>query len=92
MPENPPQGNMMKYTIIFAAAIAALVSAQNDGSQQTPLDDFIYSQESLDQFSWYHASEFDYVATNPTTGIAYTAHVLNVTSGDWLTGNAKIYI
>ncbi len=84
---------MLRHSLIFAAALAVLVSAQNDGSQRTALDDFVFSDESLSQFSWYHSSEFDYVGTNPWTGVGYSAYVLNMTSGEWLTGNfAKIRI
>ncbi len=81
---------MSKYSTFLVAAFAALVSGQNDGSQQTDLDDYVFSEESLSQYSWYHASEYDYVATNPKTGIAYTAYVINMTSGEWLTGNTNI--
>ncbi len=80
---------MMWSNSIIVAALATLVSGQNDGTQQTALDDFVFSEQSLSQFSWYHASEYDYVATNSETGIAYTAHVLNMTSGEWLTGRTK---
>ena len=59
----------------------------NDGSQRTPLDDYVYSQDSLDQFSWFHASEYDFNRTSMITNGSYSAFVINMTSGYWLSGN-----
>ena len=59
---------------------------ENNGTQRTPLDDFVYSDKSLSEFTWFHASEFDFNGTNGLTNVSYTAHVLNMTSGTWQTG------
>lgn len=63
---------------------------ENNGTQRTPLDDFVYSQESMDQFSWFRADSFDFEGTNVVTNISYRAYVLNMTSGYWQTGNISI--
>ncbi len=68
------------------ATLLSLASGQNDGSQQTALDEFVFSDESLSQYSFFHASEYDYEETNPVTGGTYRAYVINMTSGDWRTG------
>ena len=60
---------------------------KNDGSQRTALDDFVFSKESLKQFSWYHVKEYDFRRVNVITNVSYNAYVLNLTSGMWLTGN-----
>ncbi len=73
-------------TFVCLTVLLKLASGQNDGSQTTFLDDFVFSDESLSQYSYFHASDYDYRATNPVTGIDYSAHVLNITSGEWLTG------
>ncbi len=75
--------------ILAVATLVALThsaSAQNDGSQQTFLDEYVFSDESLSQFSYFHAAEYDYQGTNPFTGESFTVYVVNMTSGDWLTG------
>ena len=59
---------------------------KNDGTQKTPLDEYVYSQESLSQFSWFHAEEFDFAGTNIFTNVSYQAYVLNMTSGLWQSG------
>lgn len=87
---------MSRFFSIATALVILLkcshfVLAQNDGSQTTFLDDFVFSDESLSQYSYFHASEYDYVTTNPVTGIGYSAYVLNITSGEWLTGNCIVY-
>ena len=58
---------------------------KNNGSQRTPLDDYVYSAESMQQFEWFHAEEFDYSAINEITNESYTAHIINMTTGAWLT-------
>lgn len=80
------QNKMFKFALLVAVASLQAVSAQNDGSQRTALDDYVFSDESLSQYSYNHVSEYDYTGTNPTTGISYSAYCLNMTSGEWLTG------
>ena len=86
----PAQVTMWKHLGILAVttlvALARLASAQNDGSQQTYLDEYVFSEESLSQYSYFHASDYDYEATNPITGVSYQAYVINMTSGEWRTG------
>ncbi len=55
----------------------------------TDLDDFVFSDESLSQFSWYHSSSYDFEGTNHITNVDYHAYVINMTSGDWLTGKIR---
>ena len=59
---------------------------KNDGSERTPLDDYVYSEESLLQFDWFHAEEYDVNETSIITNETYSAYILNMTSGYWLTG------
>ena len=61
-----------------------------NGTQKTAMDEFVYSQESLNQYSWFHAAQFDYNDTSAVTNASYTAHVLNLTSGEWRTGNPSL--
>ncbi len=71
--------------LFITCGLAGLVTS-NDGSERTALDDFVFSDESLEQFSWFHASEYDFHDISPFTNIGYTAYMINMTSGDWLTG------
>ncbi len=72
--------------LAVVASVASLTKADNDGSQRTALDDYVFSEENLEQFSWFHASQYDFHATNPVTRVGYTAYMVNMTSGEWLTG------
>ena len=92
----------MKVEIIFSVSIIVIVFAnvincatttpnpdfpeKNNGSQRTPLDDFVFSEESLSQFYWNRVDQYDYSDTSLITGIGYKVYVLNMTSGQWLTG------
>lgn len=58
----------------------------NNGSQRTALDDFVYSEDSLNQFSWFHSDNFDFNGTSVVTNGSYSAYVINITSGYWQTG------
>ena len=59
---------------------------KNNGSQHTPLDDFVFSNESLHQFSWKRAENFDFSGKSQVTNTSYNAYVVNMTSGEWLNG------
>ena len=53
----------------------------------TPLDDFVYSDESLSQFEFQPMPEYDMEGTYIfDSDVSWYGHVLNVTSGLWLTG------
>ena len=59
---------------------------KNNGTQRTPLDDYVFSNESLGQFSWERAYDFNFNRTDAITNTSFNAYVLNMTSGMWLTG------
>ncbi len=73
-------------TLTALAALAHFVSGQSDGSQQTALDEYVFSDESLSQYSYSHVSEYDFEGINSETNEAYQAYVINMTSGEWRTG------
>ena len=58
----------------------------NNGTQLTPLDEFVYSQTNIDDFSWVRSEAFDFNGTNVVTNLTYQALVLNMTTGYWQTG------
>ncbi len=56
----------------------------------TPLDDFVYSDESLSQFEFYPIPEYDMDGVClPDSEVTWHGYVLNVTSGLWLTGKLR---
>lgn len=78
----------LSFAVLLSAPTTAL--EQNDGSERTHLDEFVFSEESLSQFSFFHAEDFDFEAVNPITGGSYRAYILNMTSGEWRTGISSV--
>ena len=62
---------------------------KNNGTQRTALDDYVFSNDSLDQFTYDRAVGFDFNGTDRLTNVSYQAYVLNMTSGMWLTGTVQ---
>ena len=80
-------GTLVAGAALFLLQFSNLASAQNgDGSEQTFLDEYVFSEESMSQFSYFHASEYDFEGTNPITHESYKAYIINMTSGQWLSG------
>lgn len=76
--------------LLLLAVAAPPAASQNDGSQRTALDDFVFSEESLSQFSYFHAEEYDWDGRAPFTQVGFHAYVLNMTSGEWQTGAEEV--
>ena len=85
--ENNQNPSTTSTTTMYPETTQTTGPEKNDGTQQTPLDDFVFSEESRSQFYWTRAEEFDFNRTDMVTNIPFNAYVLNMTSGQWLTGN-----
>ena len=58
---------------------------KNDGTQHTPLDDYVFSNESISQYHWERVPDLDFNGTDLFTKVSWNAYVVNLTSGMWLT-------